>query len=141
MIQIRLHTFETNSSSTHSLVMCSDDEYKAWENGELYLCVYDWFCKDIKEKYQIPDYEEGKFYSVEEINKLFDKLHVDFANDGDYHYSRAEFFRTFKEYLYDEYDDEDYENNYESCLETYDETYTTKSGEIVHAFGKYGNDY
>ena len=34
MISIRESTFETNSSSTHSLTICSSDEYKAWEKGE-----------------------------------------------------------------------------------------------------------
>lgn len=34
MISIRESTFETNSSSTHSLTICSSDEYKAWESGE-----------------------------------------------------------------------------------------------------------
>jgi hypothetical protein len=34
MISIREGTFETNSSSTHSLTICSSDEYKAWEKGE-----------------------------------------------------------------------------------------------------------
>ena len=33
--QIRRGVFETNSSSVHSLTMCSSDEYEKWENGEL----------------------------------------------------------------------------------------------------------
>lgn len=32
---IRRGVFETNSSSVHSLTMCSDEEWKAWERGEL----------------------------------------------------------------------------------------------------------
>ena len=31
---IRFGTFETNSSSTHSLCICTKEEYDAWENGE-----------------------------------------------------------------------------------------------------------
>ena len=34
MIKIRTGTFETNSSSTHSLILCSDTEYKALEEKE-----------------------------------------------------------------------------------------------------------
>ena len=34
MIKIRTETFETNSSSTHSLILCSDAEYKALEEEE-----------------------------------------------------------------------------------------------------------
>ena len=37
MKQIRLGTFETNSSSTHSLIICTDAEYKSWLNGEAVL--------------------------------------------------------------------------------------------------------
>lgn len=34
MISVREGTFETNSSSTHSLTICSSEEYKAWKSGE-----------------------------------------------------------------------------------------------------------
>ena len=37
-IQIRTGLFETNSSSVHSLVMVSGNDYEKWKNGEL---VYD----------------------------------------------------------------------------------------------------
>ena len=33
--QIRRGVYETNSSSTHSLTMCSEEEFEQWENGEL----------------------------------------------------------------------------------------------------------
>ena len=36
--QIRQNVFETNSSSVHSLTICSEEDFKKWENGEL---VYD----------------------------------------------------------------------------------------------------
>ena len=35
--QIRIGVFETNSSSTHSLTMCSRDDYEKWEKGEILL--------------------------------------------------------------------------------------------------------
>ena len=37
MKQIRFGTFETNSSSTHSLIICTDNEYKAWRRGDAIL--------------------------------------------------------------------------------------------------------
>ena len=40
MKQIRHGTFETNSSSTHSLTMCSGSDYDAWERGETYYVKY-----------------------------------------------------------------------------------------------------
>ena len=32
---IRFRTFETNSSSVHSCVICTEDEYNKWQQGEL----------------------------------------------------------------------------------------------------------
>lgn len=40
MIQIRQNIFETNSSSVHTLVICTEDEFKKFNNDE--LCVDDW---------------------------------------------------------------------------------------------------
>jgi hypothetical protein len=38
MIQVRNGVFETNSSSTHSICICTKSDYEKWKNGEL---VYD----------------------------------------------------------------------------------------------------
>lgn len=35
--QIRKGTFETNSSSVHSLVMCNKSDYDKWEQGKVFL--------------------------------------------------------------------------------------------------------
>ena len=37
---IRRNTFETNSSSTHALVIMSKEDYKAWQNNEKVLNLY-----------------------------------------------------------------------------------------------------
>lgn len=41
---IRRGVFETNSSSVHSLTMCSDEEWKAWERGKL---VFDYIGDEL----------------------------------------------------------------------------------------------
>ncbi|MBP5784214.1 MAG: hypothetical protein J6W16_01345 [Methanobrevibacter sp.] len=41
MIQVRNNLFETNSSSTHSLVMCKDEDFEKFKNGETCLNVYE----------------------------------------------------------------------------------------------------
>lgn len=33
--QIRRGVFETNSSSTHSLTMCSEEEFEQWKKGKV----------------------------------------------------------------------------------------------------------
>ena len=39
-MQIRQGVFETNSSSVHSLTICSQEEYDRWEKGELLFSRY-----------------------------------------------------------------------------------------------------
>lgn len=57
---IRINTFETNSSSTHSCVICSEDTFEKWKSGGLY--VDDW---------------NGKFYTKEQIIEEYKKEHPD----------------------------------------------------------------
>lgn len=110
--QVRLGVFETNSSMTHSLTMCTDSEYQKWVNGEVYWVTWD-----------------DRFESVTEADKEFDKDNF----ESDYYDSYEEMRRSEGYCTYDEFcnDEEFY---------TFDNTYTTPSGEIVHAFGYYGHD-
>lgn len=39
---IRSNTFETNSSSAHSLIIISKDTFEKWKLGDLYLSKYKW---------------------------------------------------------------------------------------------------
>ena len=36
-IQIRRNVFETNSSSVHSITMCSKDDFEKWKNSDYYF--------------------------------------------------------------------------------------------------------
>lgn len=114
--QIRRGTFETNSSSVHSLTMCTEDEFKKWENGEVLF----W-----------GDY--GKFATREEIiNELMTKSwyrNTDWRNDDDVtSLLYDEGVKTFNEFFEDDW------------YETYNQEYTTPNGEKVIAFGYYGHD-
>ena len=74
MIQIRHNIFETNSSSTHSLVIMTNDEWKKVENGELFIDVFaaehgktelvdeEKLYKEAKEEYQESDDKYGRNY-------------------------------------------------------------------------------
>ena len=54
--QIRFGVFETNSSSTHSLCICTKEEFDKWVNGEV-LYEHHWSGDNFVE---IPkDYEEN----------------------------------------------------------------------------------
>lgn len=98
-VQIRRGVFETNSSSVHTITMCSDSEYNKWKNGEL---LY------------------GKYSEIFITKEEYDS-NVEKYNDEDN-------YMTYNDYF----------NDYD--METYDESYKTSSGEIVHAFGRYGYD-
>ena len=76
---IRKGVFETNSSSTHSITMCSKEDYDKWERGEMFysdgglvskeeaieeLKNNKWFNKNkLKFFYHITPYSEIKLVS------------------------------------------------------------------------------
>lgn len=112
MIQVRKNVFETNSSSTHSLVMAIKSDFDKWESGEAYYCEWAW--GDLKETF-----ESGKFYPAAEVDAYF-------AAKGEERDSEC--FVT-----YDEFCDSEY-------LEVEDYAYTTPNGEVIRAVAKYGYD-
>ena len=57
MIQIRRNLFETNSSSTHSITMCTKSDYEKWEKGEL---VYDMDKKKLIPASEVKEVEDGE---------------------------------------------------------------------------------
>lgn len=116
---IRRGVFETNSSSTHSITMCSQDEYDRWERGEVLL--------DTSWK------SEKTFITKEEVieklknNKYYADLDFDDEDEVNDAFYREEFY-TSEKYFDDEY------------MENFESSYTTNSGEKIVAFGKYGRD-
>jgi len=110
----RNNIFETNSSSVHSLTMCSSEEYQRWKNGELFFHKY-----------------ENKFYTKEELINILPKdISTDLNDEETQEHLNDEGIYTFE--------------SYNDSLENYEDfrrEYTTKSGEKVVAFGYYGNDY
>lgn len=129
MLQIRRNVFETNSSSTHSITMCSKDDYDRWDSGEVYLNE-GWWLKDNESKYK-----NKKFVTRDEAIDIIK------CSGGDIEYDN-EYYESFDKYIAEEYEiytiDEYFENDY---LENFYESYTTDSGETIIAFGQYGYDY
>lgn len=120
--QVRRGVFETNSSSVHSLTMCSGEEYKQWENGE----VLYWE-------------EENKFGTREEIIEEMKNMKW---HDGTPRYEKVNW--ENEDTVDDIFSDEGiktcekyFENDW---YETYEKKYTTQNGEEVVAFGYYGHD-
>jgi len=55
---IRPSTFETNSSSTHSLIILSKEKFKKWEDGEILLIPYSY--DKFIEKDKLEEYMKSK---------------------------------------------------------------------------------
>lgn len=94
MKQIRNQVFETNSSSTHSITICTEDEYEMWKRGEVYWCRW---------------YET--FVSKEDVEEGFNKNKGRYDDFNDYLYEEGLY--TFDRYNND-MEMETYEEHYQT---------------------------
>ena len=139
MVNIRYGTFETNSSSVHSLMIATDEEYKKLVAGELY----------------IDSYHDIFLTKTEVINILLDEVAVDelsyfwhnHLEKGTELIPTVEWFNTISTDELDEFLREfcdgisSFENYGGEYYERYDEDYTSEHGDKIHIFGYYGHDY
>ena len=121
MFKIRQGVFETNSSSTHSLILCSKDEYKKLKQEELFIDAWDnslITLEEAKNRYMA----DAKKYNIDcpDIYNVSKEEAIDLLNDYDVA-------RTF----------DNYSSNY---FERFEKEYTTPNGESIVAFGYYGFD-
>ena len=119
---IRLGVFETNSSSTHTMVIMSEEEYDKWRKGE--LLKYRW---------------EDKFITKEENDEIIKRLVEDYAKE--YNIPVEDVDIDDLKYEYDDdiaYTFEEYDDRMD--LESDIEEYTTKSGEKLIIKCWYGYD-
>lgn len=134
--QVRRGVFETNSSSTHSITMCSEEEFESWKRGE--VLFDEWGEREFVSANNLSDsvkeearqyYESHKDDFQKDWNDLSEgakqKCYTKYAKEIDLIDSDA---KTYEEYMNEGY------------LETYVNRYTSKSGDKIVAFGKYGHD-
>lgn len=121
---IRRSVFETNSSSTHSLTMCSEQEYDKWKSGEVML----------RDDYSRKD-NESQFITKEEAIKI-----KNLADDPDYKEAIESDDQEAIEEILKENEIYTFENFFRDDMEDFESTYTTKTGEKIMAFGYYGHD-
>ena len=114
--QIRRGVFETNSSSVHSLTMCSGEEYQKWKNDGILHWKYEH--KFTTREEAIKELKYKSYYSDVDWNNE-DDVHDIFSDEG---------IQTWGDFVDSEY-------------ETFVEHHTTPNGEEVVAFGFYGSDY
>lgn len=134
--QIRNNVFETNSSSTHSLTICSEEQFEDWKNGK--LLFNDWddeFVKfneltdqdkqDAKNEYERKKqiyWKDWEQLTDDEVNKWYEK----YAKENKF--SSHNDCKTFDDW------------KYSTDLEYFVEHHTTPGGEKIVAFGHYGYD-
>jgi len=137
MIAVRNNVFETNSSSTHSITMCSENDYNKWKKGELFYNKW-----------------EESFYTKQEIIEKAKEKQMNYIKkkqEGNtlYHYQEKYIEAKNDEELYDLEYEEDGNTYYsydkfwdyiESEFEAFENEYKTSSGEKVIAFGYFGYD-
>lgn len=56
MINIRRNVFETNSSSTHSICICTEEDYKKWQNGEK---LWNYYSDTLVDVDKVPEEERN----------------------------------------------------------------------------------
>ena len=133
--QIRRGVFESNSSSTHSLTICSEEEFEQWKKGE--LLFDEWDSESFVKANSLSD--DDKKCAAQDYENHKDEFSKDWSNLSE----------SAKEKYYTKYAKENnivdenaktYEEWQDSNLETFVGRYTSKSGDKIVAFGKYGYD-
>ena len=122
MIQVRQGVFETNSSSTHSITMCTKNEFNEWVGGKVYRNDGSWYDSTsvLKDK-DFLTYDEA--IELIKSSKYYEPMKED-ENVDDY----------IKEYEIYSYD------NWGEYYETDVTNYTTPNGEEIVAVCYYGYD-
>ena len=124
MKQIRRNVFETNSSSVHSLTMCSYDEYEQWKDGKV---LFWGNTGTFGTKAEIISELKNKRYTY--CNNKLCYPDVNWDNED-------ELEDVFSEEGITDWNNYFNDNEYE----TFRKQYTTKSGDEIIAFGYYGED-
>ena len=114
---VRLCTFETNSSSVHTLQILTKDDYDKWKNGG-YL---DKWNNEVYSKEEVLDMIKNDL-SEEEFKEIIS-------------YDKEKLDREIKEWEFYSY--ETYGGPY---YEDYEKSFTTPSGDNMVAFGYYGEN-
>ena len=75
--QIRCGVFETNSSMTHALTICTEEEYRKWEDGELLYGKWENDFKTPEEVKTLDRWEQEEYVSLEEYDDDYDFEHYE----------------------------------------------------------------
>lgn len=139
MVHIRQGVFETNSSSTHSLTICTVEEFEKWKRGELLFDKYNECLAENKFMMNV-NIEEVKdnYNNIKSTYwKEWEQLSEEERNQYCKNYIDSKRRQSEDNYRYQKY--QDWYDEYNG-LEHFTQTYTSPSGDKLIAFGKYGYD-
>ena len=114
MIKIRQGVFETNSSSTHAMVICSKADYEKLERGEMYI---DAWGEEPVTKEEV----------IKRLSKYYDREELEAMNEDDF----LEIVMDNGFYTLDYWRED---------LNDFKEEFTTEHGDEIVVFGRYGFD-
>lgn len=140
--------FETNSSSTHTLTICSKDDYDKWKRGDVFWLNNSWHKLYTDKDFVAPEeleelaekYNEEQQKRIGEGDKFAKMLDIDkvLNERPDYDSWEDSYYGTERSALEAYTTDDFYVSNDE--LETYSRTFTSPSGDEMVAFGAFGYD-
>lgn len=143
MKQIRKNVFETNSSSTHTLAICTEDEYKDWQDGK--LLFNKWHETFVKNSIRITkqDREEAERCYTQYKGKYYKNWsELTDAEREEYTYNHIAQQRRQEKSLSFEEDGLTYQEFMQNCnndgLETETSHYTSPSGDKLVITCAYG---
>lgn len=136
MYQIRNGVFETNSSSTHSLCICTEEDFEKFKDNK---ALWDKFSDRIAPINKIsPQY-------VSRAKKYYQTVQDSFMKDWDELSEENQNEFIVKEFDLSEsgdslFEDKVFFDSWGANLETFVEHFTTPSGDKMVVFGEYGYD-
>ena len=96
MKTIRANTFETNSSSTHSMIILTEEEYDKLESGELYLNDDEVITKEEAKNIFLKHMNEDKYIYDDDLS--FEENIKNYLDEFDYYsYDFPQSLKTWKE--------------------------------------------
>lgn len=77
-VQIRHSVFETNSSSTHSLTMCTKSDFEKWKNGDLVFYGSFGYGGDLITKEELEQKKSHRWFDESEVRTYNDFMYCEF---------------------------------------------------------------
>ena len=115
--------------------MCSEEEFEQWKNGK--LLFDEWGSESFVKANSLSD--EDKKYAAQDYENHKDEFFKDWSDLSES--AKEKYYTKYaKENNIVDEDAKTYEEWRYSNLETFVDRYTSKSGDKIVAFGKYGYD-